>query len=253
MLLQIVLLGIEWRQPSELQNAPISGHGGKLTWGHQLPPEPLGVLAVTFGLPTGAPLGLHGDGGLAQPVLGNFLDSAGLTATEEQHTIHVAENGFCVLIVDGLALGKLLIQQAQTDLTGTDDRHQLFQVWHLPGVGRLVPQHPHMMGQPSTVNIVRPFAQEIEHLRKGQRHKEIVGAVRVADAEECCRAPISHAAKLQLVIGHNLPKLGNVKGRKPSATGNKYAFGRLARNELSRTFCETLILNYLPQLAPKKL
>lgn len=28
---------------------------------------------------------------------------------------------------------------------------------------------------------------------------------------------------------------------------------RKARNELSRTFCETLILNYLPQLAPKKL
>ena len=82
-LFQIVFLGIEWRQPSELQNAPISGHGGKLAWGHQLPSEPLCVLAVTFGLPTGASLGLHGDGGLAQPVLGNFLDGAGLTATEE--------------------------------------------------------------------------------------------------------------------------------------------------------------------------
>ena len=141
-----------------------------------------------------------------------------------------------MFIVNGLALGKLLIQQAQTDLTGTDDRHQLFQVRHLPGVGRLVPQHPHMMGQPSTVNIVRPFAQEIEHLRKGQRHKEIVGAVRVADAEEGCRAPITHTVKLQLVIGHDLPKLRNVKGSKASAAGNQNAFGRLARNELSRTF-----------------
>ena len=28
---------------------------------------------------------------------------------EEQHAIHVAEDGFRVLIVDGLALGKLLI------------------------------------------------------------------------------------------------------------------------------------------------
>ena len=49
-LLQIVLLGVEWRQAPKLQDAPISGHGGKLAWGHQLPPEPLGVLAVTFGL-----------------------------------------------------------------------------------------------------------------------------------------------------------------------------------------------------------
>ena len=67
----------------ELQNAPISGHGGKLAGGHQLPAQPLGVLAVTFGLSTRSPIGLHGDRGLAQPVLRYFLDGAGLTATEE--------------------------------------------------------------------------------------------------------------------------------------------------------------------------
>ena len=39
-------------------------------------------------------LGLHGDGGLTQPVLGNFLDGAGFTATEEQHAIHVADVQF---------------------------------------------------------------------------------------------------------------------------------------------------------------
>ena len=84
------------------------------------------------------------------------------------------------------------------------------------------------MGQAAPVNIVRPFTQEVEHLRKGQRHKEIVGAVRVADAEEGCRAPITHTVKLQLVIGHDLPKLGNVKGSEPSAAGDQNAFGRLA-------------------------
>ena len=89
-----------------------------------------------------------------------------------------------------------------------------------------------MMGQPAAVNIVRPFAQKIEHLRKGQRHKEIVGAVRVADAEEGCRAPIPHTVKLQFVIGHDLTKLWNIKGSKPSAAGNQNAFGRLAAAEL---------------------
>ena len=86
------------------------------------------------------------------------------------------------------------------------------------------------------MNIVRPFAQEVEHLRERQRHKKIVGTVRIADAEEGRRAAISHAVKLQLVIGHDLPKLGNIKGSKPSAAGDQNAFGRLARNELSRTF-----------------
>ena len=37
-------------------------------------------------------------------------------------------------------------------------KRQLFKLGHLPGVGRLVPQYPHMMGQPPAVNIVRPFA-----------------------------------------------------------------------------------------------
>ncbi len=78
--------------------------------------------------------------------------------------------------VDGLALGVLLVQQAQADLTGTDDGHQLFQRGHLARVGRLVPQHPHMMGQAAPVNIVRPFTQEIEHLRKGQGHNEVISA-----------------------------------------------------------------------------
>ena len=85
-----------------------------------------------------------------------------------------------------------------------------------------------MMGQPAAVNIVRPFTQEVEHLRKGQRHKEIVGAVRVADAEKSSRPAISHAVKLQLIIGHDLPKLGNVKGSQTCAAGNEDAFCRLA-------------------------
>lgn len=85
-----------------------------------------------------------------------------------------------------------------------------------------------MMGQPAAVNIVRPFAQEIEHLRKCQRHKKIIGTVRIADAEESSRAAISHAVKLQFVIRHDLPELGDVKGSKASAAGDQNAFGRLA-------------------------
>ena len=82
------------------------------------------------------------------------------------------------------------------------------------------------------MNIVRPFTQEIEHLRKGQRHKEIVGTVGIADTEKGRRPTISHAVKLQLVIGHDFPELWDVKGSKPSAAGDQNAFGRLAAAEL---------------------
>ena len=235
-LLQIVLLGIERGQAPELQDAPVAGHGGKFAGGHQLPAQPLVVLAVTFRLAPRPAICLHGDRGLSQPVLGYFLDGAGLTATQKHHAVHVAEDGFSVLVIDGLALGQLLIKEGQTDLPGSDHGHQLFKVWHLSRVGGLVPQHPHMMGQAPSMNIVRPFTQEIEHLRKGQRHQKIVGAVGVADTEESCRAPVAHTVKLQLVIGHDLPELGDVKGGQPGAAGNQNAFCGFARNELSRTF-----------------
>ena len=88
-------------------------------------------------------------------------------------------------------------------------------------VGRLVPQHPHMMGQAAPVNIVRPFTQEIEHLRKGQGYNEVISRGGVGNGEENRRFPIPDAVKLQLVIRHNLPELGDVKGGQPGAAGNQ--------------------------------
>ena len=78
-----------------------------------------------------------------------------------------------------------------------------------------------MMGQAAPVNIVRPFAQKIEHLRKGQGHNEVISRGGVGNGEENRRFPIPDAVKLQLVIAHNLPKLGDVKGGQPGTTGNQ--------------------------------
>ena len=44
------------------------------------------------------------------------------------------------------------------------------------------------------------------------------------------------AAAPNIGVGRQLPKLLNVKGSKPCAAGNKYAFRGLARDKLSRTF-----------------
>ena len=93
-----------------------------------------------------------------------------------------------------------------------------------------------MMGQAAPVNIVCPFTQEIEHLRKGHGNNEVISGGCVGNREENRRFPIPNAVKLQLVIAHDLPELGDVKGGQPGAAGNQNAFCGLARNELSRTF-----------------
>ena len=166
-----IILGREERgQAPKLQNTFISRHGCKFGWGHQFPAQPLGILTVAFRLTTGAAVSLHTDCGFSQPVLGYFLDGAGFAATEEHHAVHVAEDCLGVLIVNGLALCQLLIQQAKTHLAGADNRDQLFELGHLSRVGCLVPQHPYMVRQAATVNIVRPFTQEVEHLRKCKCH-----------------------------------------------------------------------------------
>ena len=157
-------------------------------------------------------------------------------ASQENHAVHISHDRFRVLVINGLALRHLLIKERQRYFTGTDDGHQLFQVGHLPCIGRLVPQHPHMMGQAAPMNIVGPLAQQIEHLRKSQGHKEVVGWRGVGNGEEHRRFPIPDTVKGQLVIAHDLPKLGDVKGGQPGAAGDKDRLGRFARDKLSRTF-----------------
>ena len=142
-----------------------------------------------------------------------------------------------MFVINGLALCHLLVKERQRYFTGADNGHQLFQIGHLPCIGRLVPQHPHMMGQAAPVNIVRPLAQQIEHLRKGQSYKKVVGWRGIGNGEENRRFPIPDAVKGQLVIAHDLPELGDVKGGQPGAAGDQNAFGRLAAGYPDLNLC----------------
>ena len=80
------------------------------------------------------------------------------------------------------------------------------------------------------------ITQKVEHLRKSKGNQKAVGGVRIADKEKQRRFFIPQPVKLQLVIGHDLPKLGNVKGGKSGSAANQYALSCLARDKLSRTF-----------------
>ena len=125
-------------------------------------------------------------------------------------------------------MGHLLVEQRQAHLARTDDGHQLFKVRHLARIGRLVPQHPDMMGQAAPVYVVRPFTKQVEHLGERQGYNKIVGAVRVADNEESRRPLVPQLVQLHFVIAHNFPELGDVKGGQPCATANKDRAGGFA-------------------------
>ena len=84
------------------------------------------------------------------------------------------------------------------------------------------------MGQTPAVYVVGTFTKKIEHLRKGQRNDEVIGLRGVGDHEKGCRPFIAHAVKLQLVIAHNLPELGDVKGGQTCAAAYQDRLGRFA-------------------------
>ena len=71
--------------------------------------------------------------------------------------------------------------------------------------------------------IVRPPAQEVEHLGERQSRNEIIGDVRVADDEESRCPLVPQAVQLHFVVGHDLPELGDVRGGQLRAAANKYA------------------------------
>ena len=90
--------------------------------------------------------------------------------------------------------------------------------------------------QPPTVHIVGFFTQKVEKLGVAHGDQEVKAIVRVAHNEEQGGFPVSQGVQLQLVVGSDLPQLGNVEYGKARTAGNQDGFCGFARNELSRTF-----------------
>ena len=79
-------------------------------------------------------------------------------------------------------------------------------------------------------------SEQIEQLGVAHRNQKIKGIVRIAHNEEQGSFPISQSVQLQLIVGSDLPKLGNIEHGKARTAGNQDGFQGLARDKLSRTF-----------------
>ena len=216
----VVLVREERPHTAQLEDALAAVHNGQFILAHKLFAELL-VVERVGGFPPTVLAGVVGvDGFLAQHG-GQLLEGSRFLAAQEDGGIHVADDGIGVVLVDGFQLGLRLQYQTGGDLTAADGGDQFFQLGNLADVGTLVNEAAHMDRQPPAVHIVRLFTQEVEQLGVAHGDQEVKGVVRVAHNEEQGSFPVSQSVQLQLIVGSDLPQLGNIEHSKARTAGNQ--------------------------------
>jgi len=231
----VVLVREERTHTTQLEDALAAVHDGQFILAHKLFAELLVVERVGGFPPTALP-GVVGVDGLLAQHGGQLLEGSRFLAAQEDGGIHVADDGIGVVLVDGFQLGLRLQYQTGGDLTAADGGDQFFQLGNLADVGTLVNEAAHMDRQPPAVHIVGFFTQKVEQLGVAHGDQEVKAIVRVAHNEEQSGFPISQGVQLQLVVGSDLPQLGNVEYGKARTAGNQNGFCGFASNKMSIVF-----------------
>lgn len=220
---QIVFVGQEGPDTSQLQDALAAIQDSQLIPAHELLAQLLKVGSVAG---TVAPCirGVEGVNSFLAKSLREILQRGGFGPAQKDLRIHVADDGVRIVLVDGLQLGSGLQHQAGADLPGTDGGHQLFQVWDLANICRLINQTPHMHGKSAAIDIIGFLTQQVEQLGVDHADQEIEAAVRVRHHQKQGGLFIPQRVQLQLIIQGDLPDLLNIKGGQPGTGGHQDAF-----------------------------
>ena len=235
MLGEIIFVGQKRADAAKLQDALAAIQHGKLIHAHQLLAQFLIVQRMGNLAATALAGVIAVDGFLTQRRRQLFQRTGFLTA-QKDGAVHVADDRIRAVFIQGFELALRLQDKAAGDFSGTDRRYQLLKPRYLADIRGLVDQAADMNRQASAVHIIRLFTQQVEKLGIAHGNEKVKGIIRIGHDDEQGGFPVAQRVQLQLVIGRQLPKLLNVKGRKPCAAGNKYAFRGLARDKLSRTF-----------------
>ena len=231
----VVLIRKERTHATQLEDALVSVHRRKLILAHQLFPQFL-IVERVGGFPATALSGVVGvDGFLAQHG-SQLLEGGWLLTAQENGSIHVADDGICIVLIDRLELTLRLQHQTGGDLTASDGGDQLFQTRNLPDIGGFINETAHMDREPAAIHIVGFFAEQVEKLGITHGNKEVEAIVSITHDEEQGSFPVSQSVQLQLIIGRDLTQLCNVEYRKARTTGNQDRLGCFSRDKLSRTF-----------------
>ena len=209
-----------------MQDTLASVHYCQLIPAHQLLAELLIVGAVTGAVSPGVGSIEGIDRFLAQSLC-QFLQCCRLRAAKEDLAVAVADDGICIVLVDGFQLAPCLQDKTGRYLTASDRGDQLLQVRDLADVRHLIDQAPDMDRKPAAVNVVRFLTEQVEELRIRHTDKEVESAVRIAHDQEQCRFLIPEGVQFQFVVGRQLPELLDIKDGKPCPAGNQDRLRRL--------------------------
>ena len=101
-----------------------------------------------------------------------------------------------------------------------------------------------MHRQAASVHIIRPFAEQVEHLGVRHADEEVKAGIRVRHNEEQGCPLFSDGVQMQLIVSRDLPKLFDIEYREACAAadqdalrrlaGSHFVFGILADSEVSR-------------------
>ena len=89
-----------------------------------------------------------------------------------------------------------------------------------------------MHGQAASVHIIRPFAEQVEHLRVRHADEKVEAGIRVRHNEEQGCPLFSDAVQMQLIVGCDLPELFDIEYREACAAADQDALRRLAGSHL---------------------
>ena len=231
----VVLIRKERTHATQLEDALVSVHRRKLILAHQLFPQFL-IVERVGSFPATALSGVVGvDGFLAQHG-SQLLEGGRLLTAQEDGSIHVADDGIRIILIDRLELTLRLQHQTGGDLTASDSGHQFFQTRNLPDIGGFINETAHMDWEPAAIHIVGFFAEQVEKLGITHGDQEVKAVICITHNEEQSSFPVSQSIQLQLVISCDLTQLCNVEYGKARTTRNKNRLGCFSRNELSRAF-----------------
>ena len=231
----VVLIRKERTHATQLEDALVSVHRRKLILAHQLFPQFL-IVERVGGLSATALSGVVGVDGFLTQHGSQLLEGGWLLTAQEDGSIHVADDGIRIVLIDRLQLTLRLQHQTGGDLTASDGCHQLFQLRDLADIGALVNETAHMNRKPAAIHIVGFFAEQIKQLGVAHRDQEVKAVICITHNEEQGSFPVSQSVQFQLIIGRDFTQLCDVEYRKARTTGNQDRLGCFSRDKLSRTF-----------------
>ena len=231
----VVLIRKERTHATQLEDALVSVHRRKLILAHQLFPQFL-IVERVGGLSATALSGVVGVDGFLTQHGSQLLEGGWLLTAQEDGSIHVADDGIRIVLIDRLELTLRLQHQTGGDLTASDGCHQLFQLRDLADIGALVNETAHMDWEPAAIHIVGFFAEQIKQLGVAHRDQEVKAVICITHNEEQGSFPVSQSVQFQLIIGRDFTQLCDVEYSKARTTGNQDRLGCFSRDEKSRTF-----------------